>query len=97
MAPIEAFFAFVIYFAPTIIAFGRGLQRRWWLVLVLALTGWMVIGWVGCFIWAFVGKSRKQVAKDTAAEQYLTHLERELAAARAQPVQVHVHNKQGEQ
>lgn len=92
MSPIEAFLFFMVYFAPLIVAFGRGMERRWWLTLALVLTGWTVIGWVACAVWAFVGRGKKQAARDAVAAERVARLERELLAAKAQPLHVTVHN-----
>lgn len=92
MSVIEAFLFFMVYFAPLIVAFGRGMERRWWLTLALVLTGWTILGWFACAAWAFVGRGKNQAAREAAAAAHVDQLERELLAAKAQPLHVTVHN-----
>jgi hypothetical protein len=43
---------FLIYFAPTVIAFVRGHQNRAAILAVNLLIGWTFIGWVAAMVWA---------------------------------------------
>ncbi len=43
----------VLYVVPSFIAFRRHHPKRWLLLLVNLISGFTVIGWVLCFVWAF--------------------------------------------
>lgn len=47
----------LIYVAPWIIGICRNVQRSWLIFLVNVLTGWTILGWVVCLIWAVVGRT----------------------------------------
>jgi len=50
--------AFVaMYFAPAIIAVVMKHPHAALIVIVDLLFGWTVLGWIGCFIWAFIRPS----------------------------------------
>ncbi|MFH1305826.1 MAG: superinfection immunity protein [Candidatus Omnitrophota bacterium] len=42
----------VLYFVPTMIAYGLGKEERRTIFLVNLFLGWTVIGWAGSLIWA---------------------------------------------
>jgi hypothetical protein len=46
------FVATLLYFLPAIIAFARGHQSRWAILLVDFLFGWSGLGWIVAFIWS---------------------------------------------
>lgn len=41
-----------IYMIPTIIAFRRNAKDSQYVLLLNVATGWTLVGWVACFIWA---------------------------------------------
>lgn len=45
-----------LYILPTILAFGRDHAHRQVLALVNILFGWTLIGWLGVFLWALLGR-----------------------------------------
>ena len=53
MFHIPGFFcAFALYFLPTLIAFGRGLNSRGGIALLNFFLGWTFFGWVVALVWA---------------------------------------------
>ena len=42
----------VFYFAPTVLAFGRGHAYRWVIGAVNLVAGWTLMGWLVCAVWA---------------------------------------------
>ena len=61
-ATILQFWAFVIfgglvYWLPTIVAFGRDSEGRFGVLALNLLLGWTVIGWLGAVIWAIASSS----------------------------------------
>jgi len=46
-----------IYMLPTFIAFGREHPRRQDIAVVNILLGWTLIGWIGVFLWATLGRA----------------------------------------
>jgi len=42
----------VLYFVPTVVAYGLGKEERRMIFLVNLFLGWTVIGWAGSLIWA---------------------------------------------
>lgn len=59
------FFLLMFYLAPSICANSREHQSVNAIVIVNMLTGWTVIGWVVCWIWALTG-THKQAAQAIA-------------------------------
>ena len=49
------------YFLPAIIGISRHMDSMARLVFVNLLTGWTIIGWIGCIIWATRGRTREEV------------------------------------
>jgi hypothetical protein len=45
-------FGFVLYFLPTIVAFGRGKRDAVSILVLNLLLGWTAIGWVIALVWA---------------------------------------------
>ena len=45
-----------LYFLPSIIAFFRKTERRWWIFGTNAIFGGTGIGWFGSLIWAILDK-----------------------------------------
>lgn len=48
----------VFYFAPTILAFGRGHAYRWVIAAVNLVAGWTLMGWLICCVWAIWPRER---------------------------------------
>jgi len=48
------FFILALYFLPAIIGKERVVKNRWPIFWLNLLTGFTLIGWVACFIWACV-------------------------------------------
>jgi hypothetical protein len=46
---------------PWFIARSRGVATRGWLLLVLLLFGWTLIGWLACLLWAVLGETEDVV------------------------------------
>jgi hypothetical protein len=46
---------------PWFIARSRGVATRGWLLLVLLLFGWTLIGWAVCLLWAVLGETENAV------------------------------------
>ena len=54
MSEIEALcWALLIYFAPTLVAFYRRSTWRWMALYANLFFGWLVIGWIGGWFFAF--------------------------------------------
>ena len=43
----------MLYLVPSVIAFRRQHPKRWLLLLANVFTGFTVLGWILCFVWAF--------------------------------------------
>lgn len=52
MSPSIPLFILLVYFLPTIIGFVKGKSDRALILLLNLFTGWTVIGWIACLIWA---------------------------------------------
>ena len=52
-----------VYFLPTVIACKRGLRLVGCVFIVNAVFGLSGVGWIGCLVWSFAGKTYGQ-AKD---------------------------------
>ena len=50
------------YLLPAIRAFQRGHPQRWRILLLNALLGWTIAGWIASFIWAKKVPERGNVA-----------------------------------
>jgi hypothetical protein len=50
----------IIYFLPTLIAFGREHPHRQEVLVVNLLLGWTLIGWIGVFLWASLARTEDQ-------------------------------------
>ena len=50
-------FGGLIYWLPTIIAFGRDSESRFGVLALNFLLGWTVIGWLSAIIWAIASSS----------------------------------------
>ena len=50
----------VIYFLPAIIGKNRGINSSGALFFVNLISGWTLIGWLICFLWATTGATRAQ-------------------------------------
>lgn len=48
----------VFYFAPTVLAFGRGHAYRWVIGAVNLVAGWTLMGWLICAVWAVWPRER---------------------------------------
>lgn len=48
----------VFYFAPTVLAFGRGHAYRWVIAAVNLVAGWTLMGWLICCVWAVWPRER---------------------------------------
>lgn len=48
----------VFYFAPTVLAFGRGHAYRWVIGAVNLVAGWTLMGWLVCAVWAVWPRER---------------------------------------
>lgn len=48
----------VFYFAPTVLAFGRGHAYRWVIAAVNLAAGWTLMGWLICAVWAIWPRER---------------------------------------
>lgn len=51
------------YFLPAIIASSRGHRSAGAIFVLNLLLGWMVLGWVVAFVWAFTGNTRRNAAR----------------------------------
>jgi Superinfection immunity protein len=49
-----------IYLLPTIIGAKRGVRYVQALCIVNLFTGWTIVGWFGCIIWALAARSIRQ-------------------------------------
>lgn len=49
-----------MYWAPTLVAFGRRAQYCVIIVLLNTLLGWTVIGWLAALIWSVLAKPEQQ-------------------------------------
>ena len=43
------------YFVPCVIAFMRGHQSRWAILVLNIVFGWTFIGWIAALIWSLTG------------------------------------------
>ena len=50
-------FGGLIYWLPTMVAFGRGSEGSLGVLAVNFLFGWTVLGWLGAFIWAIASST----------------------------------------
>ena len=50
----------MLYFLPSIIAHSRKHPHYGTIVFLNLFTGWTVIGWVGCLVWALVNYDKQQ-------------------------------------
>jgi hypothetical protein len=46
---------FVIFFLPTVIAFGKGHKYSWIILFINVVFGFTLIGWFGALIWSIAG------------------------------------------
>jgi len=46
------------YFIPAVIAFMRGHQSRWAILVLNIVFGWTFIGWIIALIWSLTGVTR---------------------------------------
>ena len=56
-----------LYFVPFMVAAARDHDSYIAILLVNALTGWTIVGWIGCMVWAWFSPAR-------AISQPATHL-----------------------
>jgi hypothetical protein len=54
---LSIFVGVLIYIIPWIVALCRRVQRAWLILLVTLLTGWTLLGWVVCIVWACMGRT----------------------------------------
>tara|TARA_R110000868_G_scaffold281159_12_gene541550 strand:- start:1280 stop:1480 length:201 start_codon:yes stop_codon:yes gene_type:complete len=47
--------ALVIFFLPTVIAFGKGHKYCWIILFINVVFGFTLIGWFGALIWSVAG------------------------------------------
>lgn len=47
--------ALVIFFLPTVIAFGKGHKYSWIILFINVVFGFTLIGWFGALIWSVAG------------------------------------------
>ena len=50
-------FGGLVYWLPTIVAFARGSEGRFAILVVNLLLGWTLLGWIGALVWALVSTS----------------------------------------
>ena len=43
-----------LYFLPYMVAHSRRAQNRNYILVLVAVTGWTVVGWIAAFIWAVI-------------------------------------------
>jgi hypothetical protein len=60
----------LIYFAPALVAFFRGQQNRWFILVLNFLFGWTLVGWVLCLAWAARAPSGEPVFNVQPAPQH---------------------------
>jgi hypothetical protein len=53
----------VAYFVPTVVAANRRHARQGAILLLNALAGWTVVGWVAALCWALAGACRPKAAR----------------------------------
>jgi hypothetical protein len=49
--------ASVIFFLPSVIAFGKGHKYRWIILFINVVFGFTLIGWFGALIWSVAGNN----------------------------------------
>ena len=59
--PILWLILLVIDLLPAIIAFARGHRHPWVILFLDLFLGWSGIVWLGCLIWALVGRPRPEI------------------------------------
>lgn len=59
--PILWLIVVALNFLPTIVAFARGHRHPGVILVLNLLFGWTGVGWVGCLIWAMVGRQRHRL------------------------------------
>lgn len=55
---VAGFIGLIIDFLPSIIAFKKKHNSKWAIFVLNFFTGWTIIGWIACFIWAFNDNKR---------------------------------------
>ena len=45
----------LLHFIPTVIAFMRGHQSKWAILVLNVLLGWSGIGWIIALVWSLTG------------------------------------------
>jgi Superinfection immunity protein len=48
------------YLLPSVVAFKRGHENAWVILVLNLLFGFTLIGWWGCLAWAMAGKTRDE-------------------------------------
>jgi ABC-type transport system involved in cytochrome c biogenesis permease component len=49
----------LLWFIPSLFAFGRHHRNRWAILALNLLLGWTVLGWIGALLWSFSRPSPK--------------------------------------
>lgn len=52
--PVTAILVLVIYWTPTIIAFGRNKRNKYAISALNLFAGWTFVGWVGALVWSLL-------------------------------------------
>lgn len=63
---------FGLYMIPAMIAYGRKVGQRRFILMLNALIAWTIIGWVVLLVWAVVGRKQLKV-KQTATPDFTTN------------------------
>lgn len=69
----------VIYLAPTIIANNRRHPSTTGIIILNLFTGWTLLGWIVCFVWAYSNDTRPVVKKTTVNKPSLASELKELS------------------
>ncbi len=62
--------AIVLYFLPAMIAKSNKHSKAGAILLLNIFVGWTLIGWIACFIWAFIDKENQRQPIDENPDSY---------------------------